>query len=139
MTRSRWFVPVVVIGALAVGLVGGRLLAGLGGGSLTTIVEDRGMTIDEAEGALKAFTPPGKYDDYIIVSSGGHSGNIHLVGVPSMRLLKTIPVFSPESWSGFGQGADWSKTILEEGSSDKQARQLAWGRHPPSRPVRDRW
>jgi nitrous-oxide reductase len=49
-----------------------------------------------------------------------------------MRLLKTIPVFTPESWSGYGQGADWSETILAEGSSDKQARELKWGdtHHP---------
>src|SRR3972149_8545324 len=103
VTRSRWFVPVVVVAALVVGGGGGRLLAGLGGGSLSQIAEDRDMTIDEAEGALKAYTPPGKYDEYMIVSSGGHSGNVHLVGVPSMRLIKTIPVFSPESWSGYGQ------------------------------------
>ena len=132
VTRSRWFVPVVVVAALVVGVVGGRLLAGLGGGSLSQIAEDRDMTIDEAEGALKAYTPPGKYDEYMIVSSGGHSGNVHLVGVPSMRLIKTIPVFSPESWSGYGQGSDMSSTILDEGSSDKQARELAWGdtHHP---------
>lgn len=66
------------------------------------------------------------------MSSGGQSGNLHLVGVPSMRLLKTIPVFTPESWSGYGQGSDMSTIVLAEGSSDKQARQLAWGdaHHP---------
>ena len=81
------------------GLVVGRLSGGIGGaGSLATIVEARGMTVEEAEGALKVFTPPGKYDEYTMVSSGGQSGNLYLVGVPSMRLLKTIPVFTPESW-----------------------------------------
>lgn len=130
---GRLLLPVVVVGALVVGLIGGRLTAGLGGaGQLGQVAEQRGMTVEEAEGALKAFTPPGKFDEYVLVSSGGHSGNVHLVGVPSMRLLKTIPVFTPESWSGYGQGADWSETILQEGSSDKQARQLAWGdtHHP---------
>ena len=124
----RVFTAAAVAASLLGGLVVGRLSGGLGGaGSLATIVEARGMTVAEAEGALKAFTPPGKYDEYTMVSSGGQSGNLYLVGVPSMRLLKTIPVFTPESWSGYGQGADWSETILAEGSSDKQARELRWG------------
>lgn len=129
----RVFIAVVVAASLLGGLVVGRLSGGLGGaGSLATIVEARGMTVEEAEGALKVFTPPGKYDEYTMVSSGGQSGNLYLIGVPSMRLLKTIPVFTPESWSGYGQGADWSETILAEGSSDKQARELRWGdtHHP---------
>ncbi|MBF8289592.1 MAG: Nitrous-oxide reductase [Chloroflexi bacterium] len=122
-----------VIVSLAFGVVIGRFTGGLGGGgSLASIAESRGMTVAEAEGALKVFTPPGKYDEYVMISSGGQSGNIYLVGVPSMRLLKSIPVFTPESWSGYGQGADWSETILAEGSSDKQARELKWGdtHHP---------
>ncbi len=130
---GRTGLAVVLIVALVGGVVIGRLSGGLGGGgSLASIADSRGLTVAEAEGALKAFTAPGKYDDYIIVSSGGHSGNLHLVGVPSMRLLKTIPVFTPESWSGYGQGADWSETILDEGSSDKQAAELKWGdtHHP---------
>ncbi len=101
-------------------------------GDLNAIIEDRGLTVEQAEGALLTYVPPGEYDPYIMVSSGGHSGSIHLVGVPSMRMLKTIPVFTPESWSGYGQGSDLSELVLEEGSSDKQARKLAWGdtHHP---------
>ena len=128
---------VILVGAVIVALVGGVILgrfsSGLGGGgSLADIASERGMTVEQAEGALKAFTPPGEYDEYVLVSSGGHSGQLHLVGVPSMRLLKTIPVFTPESWAGYGQGADWSQAILDEGSSNKQARELAWGdtHHP---------
>lgn len=130
---GRTGLAALVIVVLVGGVVVGRLSGGLGGGgSLATIADARGMTVAEAEGALKAFTPPGKYDDYVMVSSGGQSGNLHLIGVPSMRLLKTIPVFTPESWSGYGQGADWSTKVLADGSSDKQATELAWGdtHHP---------
>jgi nitrous-oxide reductase len=126
-------IALVAIVALVGGAVIGRVSSGLGGGgALAARAADRGMSSEEAEGALMAHTSPGKHDEYILVSSGGHSGNVHLVGVPSMRLLKTIPVFTPESWSGYGQGADWAQHILAEGSSDKQARQLAWGdtHHP---------
>ncbi len=102
------------------------------GGDLTAIADARGMTVEQAENALKTYVPPGEFDPYIIFSSGGHSGQLHLVGVPSMRLLKTIPVFTPESWSGYGQGSDLSEAVLAGGSTDKQARQLAWGdtHHP---------
>lgn len=130
---GRAGVAAFVIVALVGGVVIGRLSGGLGGGgSLASIADARGMTVAEAEGALKVFTPPGKYDDYVMVSSGGQSGNLYLVGVPSMRLLKSIPVFTPESWSGYGQGADWSAKVLDDGSSDKQATELAWGdtHHP---------
>ncbi len=132
MRRTGVIVVVAVIIAAIAGLLVGRFTSGGGAATLAATAEERGMTVEEAEGALKAFTPPGKHDPYILVASGGHSGNVHLVGVPSMRLLKTIPVFTPESWSGYGQGSDLSKTVLDEGSSDKQARELTWGdtHHP---------
>ncbi len=132
MKRTGVIVTVAVVIAAVVGLLVGRFTSGGGGATLATTAEQRGMTVEEAEGAIKAFTPPGKHDPYILVASGGHSGNVHLVGVPSMRLLKSIPVFTPESWSGYGQGSDLSETVLSEGSSDKQATRLAWGdsHHP---------
>jgi nitrous-oxide reductase len=133
MKNPKVLVAIVAIVALVGGAILGRLAGGLGGAaSLGEIAEARGLTVEEAEGALSSFIAPGDYDPYIMFASGGHSGNIHLVGIPSMRLLKTIPVFTPESWSGYGQGADWSETILDEGSSDKQATDLAWGdtHHP---------
>ena len=98
----------------------------------------RGLTVEEAEAALTTYVPPGEYDPYIIVSSGGHSGNIHLVGVPSMRLLKTIPVFTPESWSGYGQGSDLLRGGPRRGLQRQAGRAAGLGRHPPSGAVRDR-
>jgi nitrous-oxide reductase len=129
----RTIAVAVVVIALVGGFLIGRYAAGIGGGgSLAELASARGLTVTEAEGAMRSFVPPGSHDEYIMFASGGHSGQIHLVGIPSMRMLKTIPVFTPESWSGYGQGADWSEEILAEGSSDKQARQLAWGdtHHP---------
>jgi nitrous-oxide reductase len=132
--RTAWIAIVIVaVVALVGGLLVGRVTGGAGaGGDLATLADARGLTVEEAEGALKTYVAPGEWDDYVIVSSGGHSGQVHFVGVPSMRLLKTVPVFTPESWSGYGQGSDLSELVLAEGSSDKQARQLAWGdtHHP---------
>ena len=127
--------PVVLL--LILGLVGGtvigRLSAGLGGGSLGEIAAQRNLTSEEAAGALKSVVAPGKHDEYALVASGGHSGQIHIVGIPSLRLLKTIPVFTPESWSGYGQGADSSMDVLRAGSDPaKEASPLLWGdaHHP---------
>ena len=48
--------------------------------------------------------PSGQYDDYVMFASGGHGGQVFVVGLPSMRLLRTIAVFEAESWQGYGFG-----------------------------------
>ena len=55
-------------------------------------------------------------------SSGGHSGQVYVYGVPSMRHLSTIPVFTPYPGTGYGFDDD-SKKMLGE---------LTWGdaHHP---------
>ena len=82
--------------------------------------------------ALQSFVPPGSYDDYLMFSSGGHSGQVYVIGLPSMRILKTIAVFTPEPWQGYGYGADWGDTVLEEGNPRCRQRDLTWGdtHHP---------
>lgn len=131
---TKWLVIVV---ALVVGVVLGVLGARLGGtavsaGRLSEIASQRGLSGQQAEAALSTFVPPGKYDDYFMFSSGGHSGQIHVVGVPSMRLLKTIPVFTSESWSGYGFGSDLSEKVLDQGADPDKSNKLNWGdsHHP---------
>jgi nitrous-oxide reductase len=81
--------------------------------------------------ALKTYVPTGKYDDYIMFSSGGHGGQILVIGLPSMRLLKVIAVFVPESWQGFGFGSNESKEVLAGG--DVAGRPVHWAdTHHPS-------
>ncbi len=133
LRTGRAAAVLLVVAGLVVGLVVGRLGSGLGGGGLAEIAQQRGLTAEEAAGGLQSFVAPGKYDEYVLVDSGGHSGELHLVGLPSLRLLKTIPVFTPESWSGYGQGADWGQQILQQGSDPvKEATTLEWGdtHHP---------
>jgi nitrous-oxide reductase len=45
---------------------------------------------------------PGDLDEYYLFYSGGHSGQIYVAGLPSMRHISTIPVFAPYSATGYG-------------------------------------
>ncbi len=145
MKKHLRLTMVVVVGALVLGaLVFGASCssddddgdgdtptngAGLDG-DLQAIADERGFTPDDIRHALQSFVPPGEYDEYIMFASGGHSGQIFVIGMPSMRLLKVIAAFSPEPWQGFGLGADWGDTILEEGNAE--GLDLTWGdvHHP---------
>ena len=70
-------------------------------------------TSDLAVAAEKTYVPPGDLDEYYMFSSGGHSGQIYVYGVPSMRHLSTIPVFTPYPATGYGFD-DESKKMLGE-------------------------
>ena len=53
----------------------------------------------------------GKLDDYYLFYSGGHSGQVYVAGVPSMRHIATIPVFAPYPATGYGFDEE-SKKLL---------------------------
>ena len=57
---------------------------------------------DTAIAAQKTYVAPGDLDEYYLFSSGGHSGQVYVYGVPSMRHLSTIPVFTPYPATGYG-------------------------------------
>ncbi|HSQ67397.1 MAG TPA: Sec-dependent nitrous-oxide reductase [Polyangiaceae bacterium] len=82
--------------------------------SVKDLMTARGLSEADVEAALKTYTPSGKKDEYIIFASGGQSGQVVVIGVPSMRILKNIAVFTPEPWQGYGYG-DESNKIIESG------------------------
>jgi nitrous-oxide reductase len=57
---------------------------------------------DVAEAAIATYVAPGDTDEYYLFYSGGHSGNVYVAGVPSMRHISTIPVFAPYPATGYG-------------------------------------
>ena len=65
----------------------------------TTRTSTQGGT---AEAATLTYVAPGDMDEYYIFYSGGHSGNVYIGGVPSMRHIATIPVFAPYPATGYG-------------------------------------
>ncbi|WP_210364329.1 Sec-dependent nitrous-oxide reductase [Bacillus sp. REN3] len=52
--------------------------------------------------AEKVYIPYGEHDEYYMLSSGGHSGQLFVYGLPSMRKIRTVPVFTPDPATGYG-------------------------------------
>ena len=56
----------------------------------------------DASLASRSFVAPGQMDEYYLFYSGGHSGQVYIAGLPSMRHIATIPVFAPYPGTGYG-------------------------------------
>lgn len=54
------------------------------------------------DAASKVYVPPGQYDEFYNIVSGGFNGQIGVYGIPSGRLLKILPVFSVAPENGYG-------------------------------------
>ncbi len=68
------------------------------------LVRERKLTPNDVTAALATYMPTGRRDEFVMFSSGGHGGQVLVVGIPSMRILKVIGVFTPEPWQGYGYG-----------------------------------
>jgi nitrous-oxide reductase len=66
---------------------------------------------DVTAAALQTYVAPGDLDEYYMFASGGHSGQVYVYGLPSMRHLVTIPVFTPYPGTGYGFDDDTKKML----------------------------
>jgi nitrous-oxide reductase len=71
------------------------------------------MMADARDAAQRTFVVPGQQDEFYLFYSGGHSGQIYVAGVPSMRHIATIPVFAPYPATGYGFDVE-SRRMLGE-------------------------
>jgi len=130
--RIRWLVGgAALLVLLILAAAGGRFAVSTAtpAPSLEQLIKARGLTPDQVRAAVQTYVPPGKYDDYLMFSSGGQSGQVLVFGLPSMRLLRVIGVFSPESWQGYGFSKETAE-VLREQAELRDA--LSWGdtHHP---------
>lgn len=106
ISRSAWAVLLVLIAVLGIGFFACQ--AGEETGRRGAAV-----TGSAAEAAVASYVPPGDLDEMYLFYSGGHSGNVYVAGLPSMRHIATIPVFAPYPATGYGFD-DESKEMLGE-------------------------
>ncbi|WP_345992233.1 Sec-dependent nitrous-oxide reductase [Sulfurimonas sp. HSL-1716] len=104
-------------------------VASANGGELEKVMKARGLTENDVIHAAKTYNPTGGRDEFMVFSSGGQCGQVIVYGVPSMRILKYIAVFTPEPWQGYGYDDD-SLKILREGNI--RGKEINWGdtHHP---------
>jgi len=96
---------------------------------LEKVMKERHLTQQDLLAAAKTYLPSGGRDKYLVFSSTGQAGQMLVYGVPSMKILKYIGVFTPEPWQGWGYDDD-TKKILAEGNI--RGKKITWGdtHHP---------
>ena len=136
MRRTRLMIAAALVLALAV-----VILAGRSGGptaaqsvprDLQALIKAKNLTPEQVRAAIQTFVPPGQYDEYLMFASGGQSGHVLVFGLPSMRLLRVIGVFSPEPWQGYGFSRETREVLDDAQARETNAGQLTWGdtHHP---------
>ena len=117
------------LSSLVLGTTLAATVASAGGGELEKVMKARGLTETDVIHAAKTYIPTGGRNEFIVFSSGGQSGQVIVYGVPGMRILKYIAVFTPEPWQGYGFDQE-SLKVLRQGNI--RGKEINWGdtHHP---------
>jgi len=132
LAAGSWPLAAIAVAVLALACGGDTSLqstSGNGNGKVTDLMTARGLSEADVAAALKTYTPTGGRDEYLLFGSGGHSGQVIVIGMPSMRILKVIAVFTPEPWQGYGYG-DESDALLDTGNRNGRPVRWADTHHP---------
>jgi nitrous-oxide reductase len=98
--RSLWVLgTVLVLGTVGVFACQTDGTGGVGAGDMVAAAE-------------AVYVAPGEHDEFYAFMSGGFSGNLTVMGLPSGRLLRTIPVFSQYPENGWGYSEE-TRAMLE--------------------------
>ncbi len=73
--------------------------------------EDASSAAERTSAAEATYVAPGEKDEYYLFYSGGHSGQVFVAGIPSMRHISTIPVFAPYPGTGYGFDTESKKML----------------------------
>ncbi|GAB4575699.1 MAG: Sec-dependent nitrous-oxide reductase [Anaerolineae bacterium] len=119
---------IALVLALVAALAPDAITSAQGGTDWQEIAAARGLTEEDLRAAVMTYTPSGVLDEYVMFASGGHGGQMFVIGMPSMRLLRTVAVFTPEPWQGYGYGV--GEEVLAGG--DINGRPVRWAdtHHP---------
>ena len=105
--NRRQLLGTTAVAAAAAGAVGAGGALTLASGAVSP------AAAQSASGANTYEVKPGELDEYYVFFSSGQSGEVRIVGAPSMRELMRIPVFNRCSATGWGQTNESLKVLTE--------------------------